>query len=149
MKKGGSEIKGHSWQHNGFEAFLGFVKLSQRRNIRKRRQKKKEEDEVEEVQEKEEEEEAAAAAQSVNESFKKVFSPLAIWKTQSITALRFYLSTMRVTNIKKSTEFCEDMGKEKSPFTAGGNVKKYNPYRNQNRQISKTTKKNKIAIWLS
>lgn len=94
LNSGGSEIKGHSWQHNGFEAFLGFVKLSQRRNIRKRRQKKKETGEVEEAQEKEEEEEAAAAAQSVTKSFKKVFNPLIIWKTLSITALRFHLTTV-------------------------------------------------------
>lgn len=111
--------------------------------MRKRRQKKKE-DEVEEVQKKEEEEKAAAAAaaaQSVTKSFKKVFNSLIIWKIPSITALRFHLTTVRVANIKNTTKFCENMGKEKSLFTAGGSVNKYNHYRNQSRHISKTTKK--------
>lgn len=120
-------------------------KLSQRRNNRKRRQKKKEEDEVEEAQEKEEEEEeaaeTAAAAQSVIKRFKKVLNSLAIWKTQSITALRFHLTTVRVTNIKKATKFWWGYGEREIPFHCWGKCEQVPSVQKSEQTTPKNNKK--------
>lgn len=128
-------------------------KLSQRRNNRKRRQKKKEEDEVEKAQEKEEEEEeeaeTAAAAQSVIKRFKKVLNPSPSGKHKVLQLWDSISPLSEWPTSRKLPSSGEDMGKEKSLFTAGRNVNKYHQYRNQSRQLPKTTKKNRIAVWLS
>lgn len=101
-------------------------KLSQRRNNRKRRQKKKEEDEVEEAQEKEEEEEeaaeTAAAAQSVIERFKKVLNSLAIWKIQSITALRFHLNHCQSDQHPENYQVLVRIWGKRNPFSLLGQM---------------------------
>lgn len=120
-------------------------KLSQRRNNRKRRPKKKEEVEVEEAQEKEEEEEeaaeTAAAAQSVIKRFKKVLNSLAIWKIQSITALRFHLTTVRVTNIKKTIKFWWGYGEREIPFHCWGKCEQVPSLQKSEQTTPKNNKK--------